>query len=223
MNSILTLGLIGVALIAGVATPDEVNIRKDSAASTGIAVLDTNTDTIHSTVEEQSRHMEALSQMPGFRSAAVLNSRDGQHVILYTQWNSLESLQAATQTNDGKSLKPFGVVYLAIPAGGDALPLSKASSRAILINVISTDPQRIDALYGFWVRGAESYWLHQPDVSGTALHRAADNSTLINIASWTSADAWQNAAQHAAGNFAGAHGVGTSDPKIYDIAAIKLR
>jgi len=71
MNSILTLGLIGVALIAGVATPDEVNIRKDSAASTGIAVLDTNTDTIHSTVEEQSRHMEALSQVPGFRSAAV--------------------------------------------------------------------------------------------------------------------------------------------------------
>lgn len=54
MNSVATLSLIGVALFAGVAMPNEVNIHKDSVASTGIAVLDTNTDTIKSAVEQQS-------------------------------------------------------------------------------------------------------------------------------------------------------------------------
>lgn len=223
MNSILTLALVGVGLFARVTAPDEVDIRKNAVASTGIAVLETSTDTINSAVGAQTRHMDALSREPGFRSAAVLSSRDGEHVILYTQWDSLESLQAVTRTDDGKDLKPFSVVYLAIPGGGDDLPISRASKRAILINVISTDPQRIDALYGFWVQGAENYWLRQADVSGAALHRSADNTTLINIASWSSAEAWRNAAGHAAGNFAGAHGVGTSDPKIYDIAAIRAR
>jgi hypothetical protein len=223
MNSILTLGLTGLALLVGVAMPDEVNIRKDSAASTGIVVVETSLETFNSAIGGQSRCMDALSHEPGFRSAAVLSSRDNQHVILYSQWSAADSLQAAMHTSDGKDLKPFGVVYLAIPGGGDALALRKASPRVILINIISTDPGRIDALYGFWVRGAENYWLRQSEVSGTALHRSADNTTLINIASWSSAEAWQNAAQHAAGNFAGAHGVGTSDPKVYDIAALKVR
>ena len=93
----------------------------------------------------------------------------------------------------------------------------------MLINVISTDPERIDRLLGFWVRSAESYWLQLPDVIGAALHRSQDNRTLINIAEWKSSDAWRSAAQHAGQNFAGSHGVGTSDPKLYDVVALRTR
>jgi hypothetical protein len=119
-----------------------------------------------------------------------------------------------------RRLSRFSVAYLSSHDGRDALTFRNPESRAILINIISTDPDKIDQLTSFWMRGAENYWLQIPDVFGAALHRSKDNRTLINIAEWTSGEAWRNATQNAGQNFAGAHGVGTSDPKLYTVVAI---
>lgn len=201
-----------------------VSIRKDTELGiTGIAIMDANAARENGVGEQRSR-MDALSTKPGFRSAVLLKSRDGENLILYTQWQALADMQEAIRSDDSNSvLRPFGVVYLAIAGGGDTLNLSEGDSQAILVNIISTDPERIDKLYSFWVRSAESYWLALPHVVGTALHRSADNNSFINIGVWKSAEDWLSARDHAGENRASSSGNGMSRPELYDILALTTR
>ena len=222
---LLTLLMLTSLAQASQQTSGTLSIKKTAGfETTAIAVLATDTDTVAATVNAQLTLLADLYSRQGFRSAALFRSQDRRHVILYTQWDSPALLQAGLAAQgDTAQLRPFSVAYVAARGSGDTLTLAKPESRAVLINVISTDPQRIDQLFGFWARGAESYWLHLPDVIGATLHRSQDNRTLINIAEWTSGDAWRNAAQHAGENLAGSHGVGTSDPKLYDVVAVRTR
>jgi hypothetical protein len=199
-----------------------LSIKKDySSRATAISVMDTNPNNIALTTSEQLAFLQDLKKQSAFRAGILFQSQDALHVILYTQWESTTSLRSVLGSESAvKQLRPFSVAYLAAQKGDDTLTLTNPESRAVLINIISTDPERIDQLFAFWVRGAEDYWLHRAGVVGAALHRSEDNRTPINIAEWSSGDAWRSAAQHAGGNFAGAHGVGTSDPKLYNVVAI---
>jgi hypothetical protein len=222
----LAISILGAVLPVGFGeTTATMSIQKNNALdTTAITVIESNANTVAGTVHEQVERLKDLSHASGFRAGVVFQSRDNEHVILYTQWESAEaSSQAAGRTSGASGLRPFGVAYLAMRDGGDRLVLGKGGTPAILINVISTEPGRIDKLFEFWVRGAENYWLKLPDVIGAALHRSADNRTLINIAAWTSGEAWRNAADHAGDSRAGSHGVGTSDPKLYDVVEIRTR
>jgi hypothetical protein len=224
MNTLLALIMLSTVTQGTQQTSETVSIRKATGLqSTAIAVLDTNVNTVAGTVNEQIVLLQDLRSQRGFQSGVLFKSQDNLHVILYTQWESLALLQAIKLRSEASQLRPYAVAYLAARGGGDTLTLTNPQSRAVLINVISTDPERIDQLFGFWVRGAESYWLRVPDVIGAALHRSEDNRTLINIAEWTSGDAWRNATEHAGANLAGSHGVGTSDPKLYDVVALETR
>jgi len=222
----LTLAaMLAATQVTGETATPMVKIEKSEGRQvTAIAVLESNRDTVAGTVKTQHLLLKQLSDRRGFRAGALFRSRDGEHVILYTQWESANAWeQAAKAGADGSGLRPFSVAYLANRRGGDTLNLAQGTAPAILINVISTDPESIDKLYEFWVRGAERYWLTLPEVIGAALHRSADRRTIINIAEWTSGEAWKAAAAHAGENFAGAHGVGTSDPKLYDVVAVISR
>jgi len=223
MQTIAAFITIALALTAAGETAGTVKIGRNTGRdATAIAVVDSTTDTVAGIVDEERSRVQRLSHQEGFRSAVVLKSHDSLHVILYTQWESPAAFEKVTKAEDASALRRFSVAYLSA-RGGDTLALGQAEAPAILINVISTEPQQIDRLYEFWVKGAEGYWLTLPDVIGSALHRSADNRTLINIAAWTTGEAWRKATEHAAGNFAGAHGVGTSDPKLYDVVAVTTR
>ena len=71
-----------------------------------------------------------------------------------------------------------------------------------------------------WRKGAERYWEGMPGAVGAALHRSEDGMRLVNYAQWTSGEAWQQARRHAGDNRAGAHGFGTSYPRLYELDTV---
>ena len=107
--------------------PETLTIKKTTALeTTAIAVLDTDTDTVAATMNEQLALLADLYNRSGFQSGVLFKSQDSRHVILYTQWKSADSLQAVLMAGAAASqLRPFAVSYLASPGGGDSLVPSK--------------------------------------------------------------------------------------------------
>ena len=112
--------------------------------------MDTNPNNIALTTSEQLAFLQDLKKQSAFRAGILFQSQDALHVILYTQWESTTSLRSVLGSESAvKQLRPFSVAYLAAQKGDDTLTLTKPESRAVLINIISTDPERIDQLFAF--------------------------------------------------------------------------
>jgi hypothetical protein len=176
------------------------------------------------------RRAESLSHATGFVGTAIHHSLDGERVLEYSQWLSASSWREARQRFSERGVddpgrldaRVYEVVLVFSASGSNLLEIAEPAGVIAMINVLSTDPSRVDQLMDVWRRGAERFWENMPGAMAAALHRSEDGMRLVNYAQWTSGEAWQQARQEAGDNRAGMHGFGTSDPRLYKLDTIIL-
>ena len=205
-----------------------ITVTQPTTLSTIIAVIPTGPDQVGDVVARTRRRAEALSHAEGFVGTAIHHSIDGERALEYSQWLSASSWREATQRLSEREVddpgrldaRVYEVVLVFSASGSNLLEIAEPSGVIAMINVLSTDPTRLDQLMNVWQKGAERFWENMPGAMAAALHRSEDGMRLINYAQWTSGEAWQRARQAAGDNRAGMHGFGTSDPRLYHLDTI---
>lgn len=95
--------------------------------------------------------------------------------------------------------------------------ISRESGLLTLINVFETTPDQQQALIDQWIRFTETV-RNEPGYIGTALHKSADGTRVINYAHWRSqADFDAFLKRHAADFPQFRQHSSRSDPHTYDV------
>lgn len=95
--------------------------------------------------------------------------------------------------------------------------ISKEGNLVTLINVFETTPEQQQALIDQWLRFTQEV-RHEPGYIGTALHKSADGTRVINYAHWRSQADFDAFLQRHRADFAQfSQNTLRSDPHIYDV------
>ncbi|HLI69847.1 MAG TPA: antibiotic biosynthesis monooxygenase [Ktedonobacteraceae bacterium] len=207
-----------------------IAVEQSPSISTIIAVMPTKPDQAGNMLAQARQRAEVLSRAEGFIATAIHHSIDGRRVFEYSQWLSESSWREAIQRlseHERDDLaqwdaRLYEVELVFNVSGSTTLEIAEQSGLVAMINVLSTDSGRQSQLMDVWRKGAEQYWEQVPGAVAAALLRSEDGMRLINYAQWTSGEAWQRARPKAGDNRAGGHGLGTSDPHLYQLDTILL-
>jgi heme-degrading monooxygenase HmoA len=177
-------------------------------------------------ITHRQERARRLSDLDGFHGLVMHRSDDGEVVLEYSLWKDDASWRAAQEREpipppeENPDIRVYDVIFLFNKDGSASIPIGPATGYVPLINIISTTPAQREQLIGVWKRGTENYWSKIPGAVGAALHASRDGMRLLNYALWESREDWQKSRESAGTNRAGVHGLGTSDPRLYEVVAI---
>ncbi len=185
---------------------------------------------------------EMLVQKQGFVSANVHRSLDSTHVVNYAQWENEASFKDVQQSPEFQrvlancralartaSSSVYDIVYTDDRSSRGVTTISKEEEVATFINVISTTPERQQALLEFVIGNDNQVFATAPGYRSANFHRGHDGMHVINYSHWDSEQAFLNAinamfhipnltmeqANQMATTQAG--GIGQTDFRFYDV------
>ncbi len=176
----------------------------------------------------------------GFIGLGLHRSLDGSRLVMYSQWQSLETYQAAQSNSSYEKLfarygdlviedKPrtYDVIYTHDRDG--ATTISEGERAATFINVISTTLANQQQLFEFVIENDKGAFSNHPGYRSANFHRSHDGERIINYSHWDSEASFLEAIRKIVGvpminmeqanhiATAGAKGLGQTDFRFYEV------
>ena len=142
-----------------------------------------------------------MTQHPGFIALNILRSTDGSRICTYTQWQSVELLEAArlaAEIQDRTSFRKYAqdgsgtpriydLVYCNDRSSEGVSIISSEYTGTIFINEITTIPgAKQDRLLELVVANNEVQSLNTPGYRSANFHKSRDGLRTVNFSLWDS-------------------------------------
>jgi heme-degrading monooxygenase HmoA len=133
----------------------------------------------------------AVVGLSGLVSLSVLHSLDGERLITYGQWESVEAARAAEAVGFpargiAAAADPhfFEVVYTNDRTPEGATTISERNEWATFVNIMHTTPAQQDALVQFVIGNDNGLFSTHPGFRSTNFHRSLDGERVVNYSHW---------------------------------------
>lgn len=224
----------GLAIIRNSKIVTEINLVRVESA---------NQQALLQAMKQAARELTAKQK--GFIGLGLHHSLDGSRLVMYSQWQSLETYQAA-QSNPAYAEffahygelviedKPrtYDVIYSHDRDG--ITTIAQGKELATFVNVISTTPAQQQQLLDFVIENDKGAFSTHPGYRSANFHRSYDGERIVNYSHWDKEASFLEAIRNLVGvpdvdmeqanriATAGAKGLGQTDFRFYEVDFVAL-